>query len=196
MTSAADDVRVYLARHGRTTLNETGVLRGLLDTPLDDEGHRQARRLGQALGPRQPALVVASPLRRARQTAQPVAGRARRPVTTDPCLVDRDYGRWAGTAKDAVVARWGSVDAAPDVEPRSAIRDRAVPGLTRLAQHCPGGTVVVVSHDAVNREVLVAIDPSLGNPDALPQDNGCFNALEWGPNGWAVLSINELPGEA
>lgn len=191
-----DGVRVYLARHGQTELNESGVLRGLLDPPLDDEGLRQAERLGQALGPRRPALVVASPLHRARQTAQPVGERAGRPVTVDECLTDRDYGQWAGTPKETVLARWGSVDAAPGVEPRAAIRDRAVPGLTSLARRCnPGNTVVVVSHDAVNRELLVAIDPSLGDPDELPQDNGCFNTLDWAPGGWAVLNINELPGE-
>ena len=188
-----DGVRVYLARHGQTALNESGVLRGRLDPPLDDQGHRQARLLGQALGPRRPALVVASPLRRARQTAQPVAERAGQPVTVDQCLTDRDYGRWAGTPKETVIARWGSVDAAPGVEPRSVIRDRAVQGLTSLAQRCATGSVVVVSHDAVNREVLVALDPSLGDPDALPQDNGCFNTLDWGSRGWAVLIINELP---
>jgi broad specificity phosphatase PhoE len=54
--------------------------------------------------------------------------------------------------------RWGSVDQAPGVEPRRAVRDRAVQGLTGIARRHPGGTVVVVSHDAVNREVLAAFD--------------------------------------
>lgn len=57
---------VHLARHGQTALNESGVLRGLLDPPLDETGRRQAANLGEALGLRQPSLVVASPLRRAR----------------------------------------------------------------------------------------------------------------------------------
>ena len=37
---------VYLARHGQTPLNESGVLRGLADPPLDQTGRDQARRLG------------------------------------------------------------------------------------------------------------------------------------------------------
>jgi hypothetical protein len=41
---------IYLARHGQTPLNESGVLQGLADPPLDDAGHDQARRLGEALG--------------------------------------------------------------------------------------------------------------------------------------------------
>jgi glucosyl-3-phosphoglycerate phosphatase len=184
---------VYLARHGQTPLNESGVLRGLADPPLDEAGHHQAQRLGAALGARGLSAVVASPLLRARQTAQPVAKRASLEVATDPCLTDRDYGQWTGSSRNAVVAQWGSVDHAPGVEPRSVMADRAVKGLTGIARCHPGGTVVVVSHDAVNREVLAAFDRELGDPDALPQDNGCFNTLEWRGGWWAVLSVNELP---
>lgn len=90
-SDAADCTVVYLARHGQTPLNESGVLRGLADPALDEAGREQARRLGMALGPRSPSLVVASPLRRAIQTAQPVADRAGLPVTTDQRLVDREY---------------------------------------------------------------------------------------------------------
>jgi probable phosphoglycerate mutase len=191
MTGARTEV--YLARHGQTALNESGVLRGLLDPPLDETGRRQAANLGEALGPRQPSLVVASPLRRARETAQPVADHAGLTVTADGCLLDRDYGPWAGTPKDTVVVQWGSVDAAPGVEPRSAVRERAVQGLTALAQRYPAASVVVVSHDAVNREVLAALDPNLGDPDDIPQHNGCFNILQWATGTFVVLSVNELP---
>jgi broad specificity phosphatase PhoE len=190
----ADCTRVYLARHGQTPLNESDVLRGLADPALDDIGCEQARRLGATLGPRNPSAVIASPLRRARQTAQPVAERAGLQVATDQRLVDRDYGRWTGTSRESVIERFGSVDDAPGVEPRSAVRDRAVAGLTDIARHNRGGTVVVVSHDAVNRQVLVAFDPALGDPDTVPQENGCFNSLELRDGRWAVLSVNELPG--
>src|SRR4029077_11914487 len=63
---------VYLVRHGQTPLNESGVLRGLADRALDETGCAQAERLADALGPRGLAAVIASPLLRARQTAQPV----------------------------------------------------------------------------------------------------------------------------
>jgi broad specificity phosphatase PhoE len=184
---------VYLARHGQTALNESGVLRGLLDPPLNDAGRKQARRLGVVLGSRSPSIVIASPLRRAVQTAQPVAERAGLQVATDQCLVDRDYGPWAGVPLESVVGRWGSVDAAPGVEPRDTVRDRAVSGLTSIARRYPGETAVVVSHDAVNKEVLAAFDPGLGDPEKIPQENGCFNTLEWRDDQWLVLQVNELP---
>jgi broad specificity phosphatase PhoE len=55
--------------------------------------------------------------------------------------------------------------------------------------------VVVVSHDAVNRQVLAAFDAGLGDPDTIPQDNGCFNMLTWHGDRWAVLSVNEPSGQ-
>ena len=191
----ADRTLVYLVRHGQTPLNESGVLRGLLDPPLDEAGYQQAIRLAAVLGHQMPSAVVASPLLRARQTAQPVADRAGLDVTTDERLLDRDYGQWAGTEREKVAARWGSVDDAPGVEPLPAVRERAVRGLTDIGRRSHGGTVVVVSHDAVNCQVLVAFDPGLGDPSTLPQDNGCFNTLELHGDRWTVLSVNELPAQ-
>ena len=194
-TGPTDGTLVYLVRHGQTPLNESGVLRGLLDPPLDEAGHLQAGRLGAVLGPRMPSVIVASPLLRARQTAEPIADRAGRDVTTDRRLLDRDYGQWTGTDRETVVAQWGSVDDAPGVEPLPVVRERAVRGLTDIAQRSRGGTVVVVSHDAVNRQLLVAFDAELGDPGTLPQDNGCFNTMELRGDRWTVLSVNELPAE-
>ncbi len=81
---------------------------------------------------------------------------------------------------------------------RAALRgpDRAVRGLTILAGRFPGASVVVVSHDAVNQEVLAALDPGLGDPADIEQDNGCFNILQWTAGGMVVLSVNEHPDGA
>ena len=189
----AERTLLYLVRHGQTPLNAADVLRGLLDPALDDTGRRQARRLGTTLGPRRLSAVIASPLRRAQETAQPIADSAGLGVSADQRLIDRDYGQWAGTRRESVATRWGSVDAAPGVEPRSEVRRRAVASLADIAVRGAGRTVVVVSHDAVNRQVLAALDPGLGEPDTIPQDNGCFNTLEWQAGRWTVVTVNELP---
>jgi broad specificity phosphatase PhoE len=59
---------------------------------------------------------------------------------------------------------------------------------------------VVVSHDAVNRIALAAMDPSLGAPGDLAQDTGSFNTIEYdlqedGSVKWRVLSVNEVVRE-
>jgi broad specificity phosphatase PhoE len=189
-------ILVYLIRHGQTPLNTAGVLRGLLDPPLDEAGRLQAMRLGATLGLRKPSAIIASPLRRARETAQPIADRAGRDVATDRRLIDRDYGQWSGARREKVVAQWGSVDDAPGVEPLPDVRKRAVESLTDIARYGHGRTLVVVSHDAVNRQLLAAFDPGLGEPATIPQENGCFNTLEWQGGRWTVVTINQLPAQA
>jgi broad specificity phosphatase PhoE len=52
---------------------------------------------------------------------------------------------------------------------------------------------MLISHDAVNREILVALDPDLGEPDQLPQANGCFNTLEYENGQWIVREVNKSP---
>jgi broad specificity phosphatase PhoE len=187
--------RVYLARHGRTPLNAAGVLRGHLDPPLDEVGREQADRLASVLADRRVAVVVASPLRRASETADAVAFLVGKIVQNDPRLVDRDYGRWAGQPGEAVEARWGSLDNAPGVEPVDDVRSRAWEALNDLIAMTPNGAAVAVSHDAVIRILLIALAPELGDPDSLAQETGCFNTLEHVGGRWKVLRVNEIPGE-
>jgi len=185
--------RIYLARHGRTPLNAAGVLRGRLDPPLDQVGRQQAQWLGAALGRRGIAVIVASPLRRAVDTAAAVATQVGLPVETDVRLIDRGYGRWAGMRKESVEAQWGSLDDAPDVEPAEEVRARAGEALNDLARRAAGRIALAVSHDVVIRLALVTVDPELGDPALLPQETGCFNTLEEAGGRWTVVSINEKP---
>lgn len=116
-------------------------------------------------------------------------------VTADQHLIDRDYGPWTGKSKQAVVDRWGSIDNAPGVEPLPEIRHRAVVGLTGIARRWPGRTVIAVSHDAVNREVLLDFGAGFPDHDTVPQDNGCYNTLEYTTAGWAVTAVNQRPAQ-
>ncbi|MGZ8815492.1 MAG: histidine phosphatase family protein [Mycobacterium sp.] len=62
---------VYLVRHGETSLNADGRLRGLADPELNECGDRQARAIAIAKGDAD--VVVSSPLRRAVHTAAAIA---------------------------------------------------------------------------------------------------------------------------
>ena len=59
---------VVLVRHGETEWTRTRQHTGRTDLPLTEEGRKQARLVGKALGDREFGLVLTSPLRRARET--------------------------------------------------------------------------------------------------------------------------------
>ncbi|HTX63789.1 MAG TPA: histidine phosphatase family protein, partial [Acidimicrobiales bacterium] len=183
---------LFLVRHGRTDLNASGVLRGHLDPGLDGIGRSEARRLGDALGTSGVRVVVSSPLSRAVQTAEAVASPLGITVRVDPRLVDRDYGRWAGRPLEDIEAEWGSVDDAPGVEPVTEVRARGLDALEELGRtECE--SCVAVSHDAVNRAILGALDPSLCDSDRVVQPTGCANVLAWSGGSWRVLAAGLLP---
>ena len=184
---------VYLVRHGQTALNAAGVLRGRLDPPLDEIGQQQAANLGAALGCRGISRIVASPLRRTIETAAAIGAACGATVTADSRLIDRDYGPWAGRPAEDVESAWGSVEAAPGVEPAGDVRARAMAALADVACEAAGGTAAVVSHDVVIRLCLVACDPRLGDPGQLSQGTGRFNVLELRSGAWYVLGIDEDP---
>ena len=187
--------RIYLARHGRTPLNAAGVLRGRLDPELDLTGLGEANALADLLGRAGIQLVVSSPLKRAHDTAAQVAARAGVDVEIDERLIDRDYGSWAGKPTTDLIARWGSVDAAPGVEPQADVFARSMDALLAVTRRVVNGTAVVVSHDAVIQLLLPVIDPRLEGFESVPQDTGHFNVIENEGGVWSVTSIDNNPAD-
>ncbi len=185
------DAIVFLVRHGRTPLNAAGVLRGRIDAPLDDVGRAEARALGDVFRGVSIAGVVTGPLARARDTAAAIANTTGAHVDIDDHLADRDYGPWAGHALDEIEAQFGSVDAAPGVEPTGTFVEHVVAAFSRAAHDRT--PVVVVAHDAVNRHVLAALVPALGGSEDIPQRTGCWNRLERHPDGWSAPIVDAVP---
>lgn len=149
--------RIILVRHGRTVLNAEDRLRGLADPELDSVGIDQAEAVAADITRLRPHVVWSSPLRRAVRTATIIADASGVTHHVDARLNDRDYGEWTGELRSEVVRRFGRVDAAPGVEPRSDVFERVWPAVVDAAQTAADGPVVLVSHDAVLRPILESI---------------------------------------
>jgi broad specificity phosphatase PhoE len=119
--------------------------------------------------------ILSSPPLRALQTVGAIAEAVGVPVTAVDDLIDRDYGRWTGELEATVVARFGSLDAAPGVELQHSVAERSFALLEAQVPALEHGDVVLVSHEAVNRARLTHLDPALGS--ALSQPMGCWNEV-------------------
>ncbi|HEU4759214.1 MAG TPA: histidine phosphatase family protein, partial [Dehalococcoidia bacterium] len=69
-------MRLFLVRHAESQGNREMRLQGRQDFPLTSLGRRQADALGARFSGRQLSGVYASPIRRALDTATPIAERA------------------------------------------------------------------------------------------------------------------------
>lgn len=85
-------IRLALIRHGHTAWNRLGKIQGRTDIPLDAEAIADLSQLMLPEGWKHAALV-SSPLQRAVQTAQLIAGRAPQEI---PALTEMDWGDWEG----------------------------------------------------------------------------------------------------
>jgi probable phosphoglycerate mutase len=88
------DGQLWLVRHGETEWSASGQHTGRTDVPLTPAGQRQAAALGRFLAKRPFALVLSSPLGRARETCR-LAGYAEAAVVTGD-LREWDYGDYEG----------------------------------------------------------------------------------------------------
>src|SRR5690606_35660958 len=85
-------------RHGITDANAGGVIQGHQPTPLSETGRAQAARLADRLRLWRPKidLLISSDLRRARQTAEPIALALDLPILTDRTWRERGMGELEG----------------------------------------------------------------------------------------------------
>lgn len=113
-----------------------------------------------------------------------------------PALTDRDYGPWMGTRQDEAERRFGSLDAAPGVEPAEAFRARVAEALNRLADYWAPDPIAVVAHEAVNRCALARLVPGLGPPANIRQRTGSWNRLERASGSWRAPIVDGIPGDS
>jgi broad specificity phosphatase PhoE len=161
---------VVLVRHGETEWTRTRQHTGKTDIPLDEEGERQARLVGEALRGREFGLVLTSPLRRAADTCR-LAGFGDLAQVRDD-LAEWDYGEYEGrTTADIRAERpdWSLWrDGVPGGESAADLGQRADRIIEELRQ--AGVDVLVFGHGHQLRVLSarwLGLEPSEGRLFAL-----------------------------
>lgn len=180
--------RIVLTRHGETVGNSSVRFHGSSDVGLSDEGRAQMRETARALRPMPVELVVASPLRRAWESAW-IAGGGR-PVRFERDFREIHFGRWEGLTADEIRERdpiayedWQSGAEGfeyPNGEPRAEFAARVRRGLERLLAEPAHGALAVI-HKGVIRTIVAELTGDKLEPAAPPL--GGFVVLTRAPDG-------------
>jgi broad specificity phosphatase PhoE len=202
----ANDCLLYLVRHGATDNNETNPprLQGRrTDAPLSMRGRQQAACTGRWLAAQGIEAIYASPLLRARQTAEEIARPQGLEVQVVDGLIEVDIGRWEGLtwpeveARDPEAYRHFVTDASihPYLggENLQTVLDRAIPAIMNLMIANGGRRIAAVSHNVVNRAYLSHL---MGIPlrryRSIPQENCCVNLIRLSQRQPKLVTINAV----
>lgn len=104
-------MEIVLIRHGQPEWVRDGL--NVVDPPLTELGRQQAECVGRALGGEQFDRIIVSPLRRARQTAEPLRTAVGFDEEIQPFLEEIREPNWHGTPAELASAAYDEEKARP-----------------------------------------------------------------------------------
>jgi probable phosphoglycerate mutase len=193
--------RVFLVRHGATTLSAEDRFAGETDVPLSDTGRDQARRLAKRLCTEKISAIYSSPLGRTMETARILSEPHKVEVQPLDGLREISHGHWEQMTRREVAekfptecAQWEKdpyTFAPPGGESGLAVTARALPVLIDLVRQHPASCILVVSHKATIRLLLSSLlgfDPRRYR-DNLDQNPAALNIVDFKDPARARLTL-------
>ncbi|PKK40152.1 hypothetical protein ABB02_00661 [Clostridiaceae bacterium JG1575] len=183
-------MKLIVVRHGESQADVLRVCEGRADFSLTEKGLLQAKRAGQWIYEQYDLTrIFASPLRRARQTAEAISGPSGLPVIYWDDLMEFDNGELAGVpfaevdAKFPMRATLGPHESIYGQESRIHFRMRAERVMARLYSECQESDVIcLVSHGAMINQLFRAFLK-------LPMDMNAWLATgDTGIHEWVAIS--------
>ena len=172
---------LILVRHGETLENLEGRIQGHSNGNLSPVGINQALQISKILKTKKIDIILASDLKRAKDTAAPIIkNRKNVPVVYTSLLRERGYGELEGEYKKSVLSvKDLMLFSSPDAESIESLYGRTVDFLNYVLQSYSNKCVLVISHNGFIRMFFTMI---AGKP--------CNNIVEM--NNFENASISEI----
>ena len=189
----------YCSRHGETVFNAEGRVQGQLDTPLSKNGQQQSKALASALSSEPLDAIVASPLRRALETAEVIATELQLSLKIDPRLAEINAGIFQGLKWDEIeikypneATQWKSGDpdfVIPEGESRRNLMRRGQAAFETI-QANNHTHVAVIAHGGLLAATLKSLLKIPSSLSPFVFHNASISRLEWS-SVIRLLTLNE-----
>jgi broad specificity phosphatase PhoE len=158
---------LVLIRHGETVWHRENRYAGRTDIALSPRGHEQAERLARWASSARLTAIWASPLLRARQTAEPSERATKLTAHVDPRLKEIDFGQAEGLTRAEIERSFPEAFAAFEADPAGhplpggenpyRVAERGVACFREIVRKHPNGRVLVVTHNTLIRLSLCGL---------------------------------------
>ena len=194
--------QLLLVRHGQSEWNAAGRIQGQADVPLDETGLAQAQRIAERLAGQPVAAIYASPLRRARITAEAIGARHGLLVECDARLMEYQFGVVSGLTWPEVVERqpefarrWADDAWAVPVEGsegRAVFAARVTAAMDAIVTRHPDQQVVVVAHGGTfNVYLAVMLGLNVQRRHPFRFGNASLSLVEWRAGVFHINYLND-----
>jgi broad specificity phosphatase PhoE len=196
--------RVLLVRHGESTWNAEKRVQGQHDPPLSELGRRQAGRLAARLAGRPLVALYSSDLRRAWQTAEPIAEAVGLEPTPLRGLREIALGDWEGKTREELASEfpepweaWSqrpSWDLVPSGEGAGPFERRVRETLAWILSQHTVGDILCVTHGGVIQVALGSVvAPRRGSDGLFPFviENCSLTVLQRSSSRTVVTAVND-----
>ena len=195
--------KILLVRHGHVEGIRPARFRGREDLPLTERGRAEALAVAQRIASKwRPERIYTSPLSRCIATGDAIAKACGVEAQSIEELNDIDYGTWRMKSYDEMALAEPELSSAwfntphlmrfPGGESLQDLLARSADAVRLVRNSHPDRTIVLVSHDSVNRALLLQLaDLPLSSYWRLAQTPCCINEIEIANNQVRILAINE-----
>jgi phosphoserine phosphatase len=195
--------KIILVRHGHVEGIRPPRFRGREDLPLTKRGNAEALAVARRIASKwQPARVYTSPLSRCVATGAAIAKACGVVAQIIDLLNDIDYGTWRmrsheemATVEPELYAAWFTTPHLmrfPRGDSLQELVSRSADALRLALEQHRDRTVVLVSHDSINRALLLQLaDLPLSSYWRLAQDPCCINEIDVTDRQIRIIAINE-----
>lgn len=161
-------MKLLLTRHGQTDWNVAGKIQGVTDIELNETGIKQAQIAREKLLNKNIDVIITSPLKRARKTAEIIGKDRKIPIIEEPAIVERYFGEFEGkTRKDFnfdEIWNYKLNKQYDDVESVGALFDRVQSFLEKAKVEYKDKTILVVTHGGVSVPIRATLE---GIPEGM-----------------------------
>lgn len=180
-----------MLRHGETDWNALGKLQGRTDIPLNEKGIMQANECSEFLKAFQWNVIITSPMKRAKQTAEIINNKLKVPLIEMEEFLERDYGDAEGMAFEE------RMFAFPDKkysnqEDRLSLNNRIMKGIQQINKRYGESKILLVTHGAV----INAIIANLSNGEVGSGKTNLLNAsisnIQFHQDRWRITDFNNI----
>ena len=95
-------MKIFITRHGQTEWNALGRLQGRKDIELNEVGKEQALTTGEKIKDEKIDIIITSPLKRARKTAEIINETVKCNIIFEDSLKERGYGIFEGMIRKEI----------------------------------------------------------------------------------------------